>query len=261
MKGQVAQRWAAVAVIALCLRVDAWTSPPSSSPARWTATLHGHATRMPMPRRARADRPQLVTRAEGTDDEERDDAPATAGADEPQFVGDLVREEEPPPSIMQAAAQAKVSGIVLIAAVAGSASLPDNAKPALLAIAALSGAWTLWKIRPVLKAVQAQVQAESTTPASNESGFDPFDPSTAQFIGTVSASPLHSPPRPCSTTASPLNPAVPHPGSIIRVRCIRHYHSRVYRNYRPQLLGLALALGTCVRGHVDARFVLRQPAH
>ena len=83
----------------------------------------------------------------------------------------------------------KVSGIVLIAAVAGSASLPSNVKPALLAIAALSGAWALWKIHPVLKAVQAQVQAESTTPASNESGFDPFDPSTAQFIGTVSAGP------------------------------------------------------------------------
>lgn len=178
-----------MAVIALSLRVDAWISSPSSSPARSTATLYGHAKRMPMPRRARAARPQLVTRAEGTDDEERDEAPATAGAYEPQFVGDLVREEEPPPSIMQAAAQAKVSGIVLIAAVAGSASLPDNVKPALLAIAALSGTWTLWKIQPVLKAVQAQVQAESTTPASNESGFDPFDPSTAQFIGTVSASP------------------------------------------------------------------------
>ena len=198
----MAQRWAAVAVIVLCLRVDAWKCLPSSSLARpATNTPYGRARLiMPMPPPARATRrSRLVTRAEGTggtDDADRDDsAPANSATDEaPQFIGGLVREEEPPStSIMQAAAQAKVSGIVLVASIVGSASLPDTAKPALLAIAALSGVWTVWKIQPVLKAVQAQVQAESTTLASDESGFDPFDPSTAQFIGTVSASPAAPP--------------------------------------------------------------------
>ena len=88
---------------------------------------------------------------------------------------------------MAAAAEAKVSGIVLVGSLIGKSSagdaLPGPAQAGLAVLAGVSGIYTLWKIQPVLKAVQDTVAAESSTSTSDGPGG--LDSSTAQYAGTL----------------------------------------------------------------------------